>query len=389
MIETKIAMEPLEKDTIAELMNTAGPCLTLLIPPYRPGEPSQPAAALLKMDLQEAARKLAARRVEAAAITRLLDPVQALSRDEDSFKGTGAARVIFRSAEVFRQFELAGSPFTAGACNVGDCFHLRSILRPLAIPAELYVLDVAKKDVALFCCTHSVLTPLDLPKGTPTTLDQAMGFDAPDHDLKNRSAAGPSTGAMRGVQFGTGAERERQHAHLHDFYRVVDQGLMELLRSSHPPVILAGVDEDVAIYRTVSAYPNLLDQAIHGSLAGGLTPGEISRRAQDIVLFDYEKRAADALGKSTERLAPGRFSIDLDVILRGAVEGRVIDLYLDENGMRFGNFDGKMFGGRNNWHAEDLLNVAAVETLRRGGNVYSLPSHQMRGGAIAAAAFRY
>jgi len=389
MIETKLALEPLQKDVVAELINTAGPCLTLLTPPYRPGEPSQPAAALLKKDLQEAARKLAARRVEAAAITRLLDPVQALSRDEDSFKGTGAARVIFRSPEVFRQFELAGSPFTAGACNVGDCFHLRSILRPLAIPSELYVLDVAKKDVALFYCAHSALERLDLPKGTPATLDQAMGFDAPDHDLKNRSAAGPSTGAMRGVQFGTGAERERQYGHLHDFYRAVDQGLMELLRSSHPPVILAGVDEDVAIYRTVSSYPNLLDQPIHGSLGGGLTPAEILRRAQDIALFDYEKRAADALGQSTERLAPGRFSTDLDVILRGAAAGRVIDLYLDENGQRIGDFDGKMFGSRNNWHAEDLLNIAAVETWRRGGNVCALSTHQMRGGAIAAAAFRY
>jgi hypothetical protein len=71
------------------------------------------------------------------------------------------------------------------------------------------------------------------------------------------------------------------------------------------------------------------------------------------------------------------------------VEGRIIDLYLDDNGRRIGNFDGKIFGGRNNWHDEELLNIAAVETLRRGGRVYTLPTHLMTGGAVAAATFRY
>jgi hypothetical protein len=54
-----------------------------------------------------------------------------------------------------------------------------------------------------------------------------------------------------------------------------------------------------------------------------------------------------------------------------------------------GTFEGKIFGGRTNWHGEDLMNVAAVETLLRGGAVYSLPSHLMPRGAVAAATFRY
>ena len=66
---------------------------------------------------------------------------------------------------------------------------------------------------------------VELPKGTPKTLDEALGFNQPDHELMNRSSSGPSTGAMRGVQFGTGSERETQHAHLHDFYRAVDRGV--------------------------------------------------------------------------------------------------------------------------------------------------------------------
>jgi hypothetical protein len=132
-----------------------------------------------------------------------------------------------------------------------------------------------------------------------------------------------------------------------------------------------------------------MEQTIHGNLAGGLTPSEVLLQAQAIALFDYQKRTGAVLSESKERLAPGRFSTDLDVVLRAAVEGRIIDLYLDDNGRRIGNFDGKIFGGRNNWHDEELLNIAAVETLRRGGRVYTLPTHLMTGGAVAAATFRY
>ncbi len=190
-----------------------------------------------------------------------------------------------------------------------------------------------------------------------------------------------------GVQFGTGSGRETQHAHLRDFYRAVDRGVCELLHSIQAPLVLAGVDEDVAIYRSISAYPNLLEQGIHGSPGAFVSPAQILQHAHDIALFSFQKRVANEMAEAKERLAPGRFSTDLDGILRAAVEGRVSDLYLDESGRRMGTFAAKVFGGHTNWHDEDLLNVAALGTLLRGGAVYSLPTHCMPAGAVAAAAF--
>jgi hypothetical protein len=387
--ETKLTVEPLRKEIIPDLVHTEGPCITLLLPPYRPGEPGEPAAALLKTDLQAAAQQLAARKIAEPLIAELLEPLRQLSHEDESQAGAAFARVIFRSAGVFRQFELPVPPSPTQACTVGGCFWIRPILASLALPANVYVLEVTKQAAALLACSFTEVTAVELPKGTPKTLEEALGFKAPDHDLINRSAAGPSTGAMRGVQFGTGSGRETQHAHLHDFYRTVDRGIIELLRWNQAPLVLAGVDEDVAIYRSVSTYAHLLDQGIHGSPGAAITPTQILRQAHDIVLFDVQRRTALELAASRERLAPARFSTDLHDILRAAVEGRVSDLYLDENGQRLGNFDGKVFGGRINWHDEDLLNVAAVETLARSGAVHSLPSHLMPSVSVAAAAFRY
>ncbi len=388
-IETELTAEPLTKEIIQNLVHTAGPCITLLLPPYRPGEPGEPPAALLKTDLQEAAKNLAARRIAEPLITDLLEPLRQLSHEDESLAGSGFSRVIFRSLGLFRQFELPVPPAPARACTVGDCFAIRPLLASLALPSHIYVLEVTKNAVSLLGCGFTGIAPVDLPQGTPTALDEYLEFKAPDHDLVNRSAAGPSTGAMRGVKFGTGSGRETQHAHLHDFYRAVDRGVSELLRWNQAPLILAGVDEDVSIYRSINTYSNLLEQGIHGSPGGAIPHTEILRHAHDIALFDFERRAAFELTASKEHLAPARFSTGLDAILAAAVEGRVSDLYLDANATRMGTFDGKVFGGGTNWHDEDLLNVAAVETLLRGGAVCSLPSHLMPGGSVAVAAFRY
>ena len=391
MSETKTEVEltaaPLNKEIIPELIHAGGPCITLLLPPYRPGEPNETTAAQLKGELQQAAKDLSARRTAEPLTATLLEPLYQLSEDKSSLTGSHLDRVIFRSEGIFRQFALPVPASRARPCSVGDCFWIRPILSALALPEHTYVLELTKEAVTLLACGFTEVTRVELPVGTPETLDDALGFKAPDHKLVNRSSAGPSVGAMRGVQFGTGSGRETEHSYLHDFYRAIDRGVKELLHSTQAPLILAGVGEDVAIYRAINTYSNLLEQGIQGSPGVKSSPTRILRHVHDITLFDFQRRAALAMSASKERLAPARFSTDLESILRTAAEGRVSDLYLDENVQRMGNFDGKRFGGRANWHDEDLMNVGAVETLLHGGAVYSLPSHLMTG--PMAAAIRY
>ncbi|HEX5228312.1 MAG TPA: hypothetical protein VFW44_11405 [Bryobacteraceae bacterium] len=257
------------------------------------------------------------------------------------------------------------------------------------MPEKIYVLEVSKKAVVLQGCTAGDIARVDLPRGTPNALEDVLGFDAPDHELVNRSSAGPSVGAMHGVQFGTGYGREAEHAHLHDFYRAVDAGVNQLLQRSSAPLILAGVDEDVSVYRAVNTYPDLVEQSIPGNAGDATNRARLLHQAQDIVLFGRQGSAARRMDQAKERYSPGRFSVDLQSILHAAVETRIQDLFLDENGRRIGTFEGKIFGGHGNWVNEDLLNAAAVETLLGGGVVYSLPSHAMPAGAVAAATFRY
>jgi hypothetical protein len=385
MIETKVTgLESPRIERIQDLLRSNGLRITILLPPYRPGEQGKSMAALLKTNLQELTQQLAFRTIPEPVTQDLLSPLEVLSVDEEFSGGSRFGRAIFRSRDVFRQFELIG-PMKA-QCSVGSYFQIRTILADLHLPMEFYLLKLSKKNVELKRCANLRAEKVKLPKGVPETLDEALAFKPPDHDLENRSAGGASVGAMRGVRFGTGSGRETQHAYLADFYRMVDRGIVELLHSGNPPLVLAGVDEDTAAFRTIHTYPNLLSQSIHGSPSGPWSEQELLQQAYSIVRAEHVHRTAASLVEWKERLAPARFATDLDTILAGAAEGRVERLYIDESAQRIGRLPDSNHGER---EEEDLLNVAAVETILHGGVAFGLPANRMLEGAAVAAIFRY
>lgn len=384
MIEAKVtSLEPLRMERVQDLLRTSGPRITILLPPYRPGEQGKPMASLLKSYLQGIGEQLAARRVAEPVTRDLLKPLEELTRDEELLGGSHFCRAIFRSRELFDQFDLLG-PVTP-QCFVGSYFHVRGILNDLHLPLEFYLLKLSKKDVELLRCAELRAERVSLPKGVPETLDEAMAFEQPDHDLVNRSTAGVSTGDMRGVRFGTGSAREKKRTHLADFYKIVDRGIGELLHGGNAPLVLAGVDEDTAVYRMIHTYPNLLSQSIHGSLSGPAAEQDLLQQAHAIVRTDHTDRTAASLAEWRERLAPTRFARDLNTVLRVSAQGRVDKLYVCETAQKNGILPD---GGSSRWE-EDLLNVAAVQTILHGGAAFELPQHKMPDGAPVAAVLRY
>jgi hypothetical protein len=388
MTEIKVTeVTPLRLDNIHELVQSTGPCITLLLPPYRPGEQAKSMAAIIKTDLQEAGRQLRARNIPETVIVDLLAPLEHLTHEEEFLAGTHCGMAIFRSPQLLRQFELIGP--VNQALTVGACFQIRPLLGELHLPPEFYVLKLSKKRIALLRCAHLRAVQVVLPKSIPETLDDFLELKAPDHDLKNRSTSGPSTGQMKGVSFGTGSGRETQHTYLADFYKAVDRGVSEFLGMHGVPLVLAGVEEDAAIYRNISTYTNLLTEWVHGSPSGSISQEDLIRQTSAIVQVDCTNRAAEDLADSKERVSPARFSTDLDKILHAALDGRVHRLYLDENAQRPGVLYNVKRGGRSNWGQEDLLNAAAVETILQRGLVFALPPSKMPDRAVAAAVLRY
>ena len=173
-------------------------------------------------------------------------------------------------------------------------------------PRAFYILALSKEGVSLHRCAGFHADVVKLPPGIPDTLAEALALEPPDHDLENRSSAGSSVAAMRGVRFGTGSGREQQHAHLGDYYKLVDRGLQEFLREPETPLILAGVDEDTNIYRAGSNYPDLVSKSIW---AARISPEqtELLQDAYSILRTDHLERERTAVITARERTTPSRF----------------------------------------------------------------------------------
>jgi hypothetical protein len=367
-----------------EMLRSAGPCVTILLPPYRLGEQAGSQAALLRSMIPEASKHLIDRGYAKSSAAALLAPLDHLCDDPALLSGSRWSRAVFCSPTVYELVQLT-QPFEA-SLTVSGSFSIRKMAAEMARPPAFYILALSRNKVVLLRCAGLHAEPAKLPAGVPTSLAEAMDLDAPDHDLENRSAAGSSVGDMRGVRFGTGSGREQETTHLGDFYRLVDRGVQDLLHEPEIPLVLAGVEEEMAAYRLVSTCRNLLMQGITGSPALDRELDEILRRACDVLRDEEIERQASALIEARERTAPSRFSTELAPVLRAAFEGRVHQLYVNAEVSRQEVYER---GTYLSWGPEDLLNLAAVQTIVNHGKVCELPGRMMPEGAEAAALMRF
>jgi hypothetical protein len=372
MIANTKAFELLSPGAVRDMLRSPGPCITITLPPYRPGEPGGSPAMLLKAYIQEAATELRASGYPKwAALTQ---PLQEFAEDPALSAGSHCGRAIFCSPSDFEQFYLTTN--VAPSLCMGGSFSIRKFGAELARPQSFYVLSLSKTRVGLLRCTGLETEAANLPPGVPGTLAEALALEQPDHDLESRSAAGVSRGAMHMVRFGTGSEREHRKTHLADYYKIVDRGIQQALREPDAPLILAGVEEDTAIYRAVNTYDGLTNGSIAGSPDVPRDNGEILRKAYSILHRERIEQQHAVLLAAKEQSAPSRLSTSLDTILRSAFEGRVGQLYVNEDATRVEEFK---CGTYRSWNKEDLLNLAAVQTIVHRGKFCELPAEMMQG----------
>jgi hypothetical protein len=384
MVDTNLSrLELLTFGTLREVVRSPGPCITILLPPYHPGEPAGSASALLKSNLREATRQLAKLEFPQSAGADLLEPLDRLVADPRLVSGSHSGCVIFRSPSVFEQFGLIQA--LQPSFNIGGSFAIRKLAPEFAVPRVFYILALSKTRIDLLRCSGLHAEPAK-PPGLPDTLAEALALEFPDPHMKNRSAAGSSTGARHSVTFGTGTERETEHSHLADYYKLVDRRLHQFCREPDAPLILAGVEEDTVIYRDISTYRDLVKNSIQGSPDVSREPRHLLQQAYSILRSDALERHANALKTAKESVSPNRYSADPEVILRGAFEGRVGELYTDENSERIDLFERDAY---RNWGKEDVLNLAAVQTILHHGKSFELPRGMMPEGAVAVGLMRF
>lgn len=365
-----------------------GPCISVYMPVQPKGQDTEQDAVRFKGLVDTASKELAALGLRSATIDAVLRPARDLAGDRPFWSRAEKAIAMFLALENGRILNL---PFSVPELVVtGDRFHLRPLVFGLQPDIEYYVLTLGRHGAELLAGSRRELRPVPL-RGVPERLEEIVAMAEEERPFQARTAAreGPRSTL---VYHGHGGERDDDDERLREYFRAIDAGVQQALNPTQAPLILAGIEYLIPLYRQVSRYAHVVDQAID------INPDTMESEAlRDLAWAAVEPRAqALELERRTRlaaRAARDDTAVDLESILAAAAQGRVEAVFVAADAIRWGKTDATLSHLQphdvREPGDEDFLDRAVLETLRTGGAAYSLEPDQMPRSAEIAALFRY
>ena len=365
--------ETFDAATVRRLAETRGVCLSMFLPDQRPGASTGTHRSVLRQLTREAQATI-------SGAGEWLEPLNALAEDEKLGVG-GPGLAVFCSAlgvECYRAPDIKKAELV-----VASHFHLTPLLPLASTPRDLFILGISRKRMRLCRYASGAVTEVGWPEGVPVSLDAAEGGRL--DSTGNHASTGVSPSAMLSVQFGSPNRPDHEGAghHMTHFFRMVDARLAPILGKA--PLLLGGVAEEIAAYRRAAKYHPLLPEEISGSMER-MTTSEIAVLAHAAALAQYFAESAKALAACHAIKDPLKKLNDPLTIVRPASAGRVHRLCVREGAVFAGQMSGELDLAKRD--SEDLINAAAAETLRTGGEVFVVRANQMPD-ELAIAALRY
>jgi hypothetical protein len=366
-----------------------GICISIYMPAHRAGLDTRQDPIRFKNLLRDAEERLIAGNLRAPEAKELLKPAQELLDDALFWKHQGEGLAIFLSPDTFRYYTLCLD--FQELVVVTSRFHLKPLFPFFSGDGRFYVLALNQNDVRFFRGSRHSISEIDI-EGMPKSLAEALKYDVHEKQLQPHSTSSGASG-QRSVMFhGHGEGTDQAKENIRRFFLTINNGLHGFLKDDRAPLLLAGVDFLLPIYRETSDHPYIVEKAITGNTEG-LSLQELHGRAWTLLEPLFLKGFEDAVAQYERLAGTNIVSKDLKTIILAANQGRVGSLFVAVGIQQWGAFD----PDHNEPHVhqeaepgdEDLLDLAAVQTLLNGGDVYAVEPEKMPDGSPVAAVFRY
>src|ERR1700685_703403 len=284
--------ERLSLEKLRGLAAAAPPCISIVLLERE----ARDARIAFKDALAQVRAKLAASASE-HDIASLLDPREVAATSVIDSSKEPATFIFLRSPDVcesFRTRYLLGQPVAA----VGGCFQLRPLLALASKHLEFYILALKLNDTRIFKCTDQSFEATRFPHNAGT---EAAGF-----------VPGASQSSLRAEPV---HDRDHPENHLGRFYREIDRDVNALLKDGHPPLVVVGVEHELALFHRLTAYPACVEPGIRG-LPGHLSQNEMYRQSLELVRSVTTGRAGRALERFDKLIGTGHASADVQEVVR-------------------------------------------------------------------------
>ncbi len=370
-------------------------CVSIYLPTHRTGTAAQQDPIRLKNLIAEAEKHLITRGVGRRDVDNMLEPARKLLRDSTYWQHQSVGLAIFLSPNNLGCYRL---PLDFDELViVSDHFHIKPLLPLFTGDGQFYILALSQNEVRLLMGTRYSVCQVDIGQVVGSLAD---AISADNHQASNQLHSSGSAGDFTrssSVTFhgqGGGSDESTKDDDLLRYFRLVSDGLTGFLQEDRVPLVLAGVEYLLPIYKKANTYPYLIDTVIKGN-PDLLSTDELQKSAWDILRprFRAAQEAAAAHYQQLAGQASERVADTIEKILPAAYQGRVETLFIASGVQEWGVFNpvtneieslDQIESGD-----ESLLDLAAVQTYLKGGIIYVVDPELVPGGTSAAAVLRY
>jgi hypothetical protein len=394
------------KEELRELAEQADDAfVSLYLPTHRKGkETIREDPIRLKNHLDEAEKRLLAAGLRRPAVEELLQPAQELVREGSFWEQQSEGLAVFLAPGFFRTYSVPLS-FADRLIVSRRRFHLKPLLPLTAGNGRFYFLALSQNQVRLFHATRDEVQEVDLGS-VPRSLVEALALEDPERELQFHTSTTPSAGGVGSTLPGHGQNQGNQrqamfHGHSQDldqkdfilrFFHKVNNGISGLLANEKAPLILAGVEYLLPLYREANSYPHLFEQGVSGN-PDEKRPADLHQAVWPVIEPHFQEAQQAAFEKYYALQHNGLATTDLEKIIPAAHYGAVDTLFVALDQQQWGIYDAAenhlRLQDESTPENEDVMDAAAMHTFLNDGALFALPLEQMPDGHPLAAILRY
>ena len=341
-----------------------------------------------KYKLQQLTALLKEKNISQTQIETLLKPGYDLLRNESFWTDTRKGLAVFIADGVFRYVRLPITPKEESLVN--SSFYLTPLIPVMTSKDYFYILVLSKKQAKLYRADAFGIQHIPVPE-LPNGIDDVVHFEEKEDQKLFRT---DTSGAGGGASFhGMGAGKPDEKANIAMYFDEVDETLWkEVLRDENVPLLLAGVEYLIPIYKQVAKYKPIWDDAITGSQEH-TDLNMLYQQAREKLEPYFQERVTKALNIYGNHSATELTSSIAEDVIPAAHYGRVSQLFVVKNEHIWGTFDEMnneiTVHGTQEQGDECLIDKAVIKTLLTGGEVHVLPAEKMPAESKIAAIMRY
>lgn len=267
-----------------------GNCVSIYMPTHPAGPEMRQDPIRFKNLVKEAETRLIDAGLEQKEAIALLEKSHEIDTQEFWEQMGEQGLAIFISENIFRYYIL---PIDfQELVVVTDRFHIKPLLPILNGNGRFYMLALSQKAVRFFEGTRYSVNEVEV-ENLPKSLDEALQKDdtAKEGQFRIATSKGGTTNSFSqpGTFHGQGSpDRDKHQEDIVQFFQIIDGALHEKLREQKAPLVLAGVEYLLPLYKQANTYQHLMDEAITGN-PEILSAQELHNETWPIVEADFQK----------------------------------------------------------------------------------------------------